>query len=225
MAGESQLIKLGEKTQAYEVGDPCVIQLSPSDVAAALGMVKGELQRQLLCLIWYPQGFNVNKASKILVSHLLTIWNDQQLGLQALKLEQHIAATENNQINALDAEIKMDAYKRKCWPQPGNDKYYKVANAAFTEFSKSDLCLVCNGQGQKVASGKIITCPRCKGIGRDYKHHSDRGRAKAMRIDHKTYRERWTGIYAHSIDVIKAIYRNSADQCRHVLGSSEIAGL
>lgn len=212
------LLKLGPKTQSLEFIEGSADALTPADVAGALGGVSTELRRQLLALLWWPEGFRPRIAYPILIKRLIERWQRQQHKITAMQTEQRVASNTGDFVSALAIHIRIEEARDAAWPDPGETKYRRLVQAVLEELVHADICLTCNGQGKMVIEdGKIVKCPACKTRGRNLTRYSNGARAKAMKISRPVYQRNWSSVYEYLLNYTRTELQSAEQEIRRAL--------
>lgn len=192
------LAKLNPKNVRFDVGAGGIPELTPQDIAAALGCVEDGIGRELLCQVWWPDG------AKLSEYHLLALMTD----IQRLEWQRR----EDAMVDAMLAVAMYGGSKGQAayttahaarWPSmvrvehglaivaPG---YEHVRHAVIAEMKGLGLCPGCGGRAAvRIESGQVCICPRCLGSG--HMAISERARAEACGMSWTTYRDTWAPVY------------------------------
>jgi len=191
------MARLNPKNVRFDVGSGGIPELTPQDIAAALGMVEDGIGREMLCQVWWPDGAKLTEA------HLHEVLADAQ--------RQEWQRREDEMLNAMLAVaqrgdrargIYASAHSHR-WPRlihvkmemafvaPG---YQKIRMAVIKEMQGAGLCPSCHGRTLVISEqGRVSACPSCLGSG--HQTISSRARAEACRIDWKTFHDDWQRVY------------------------------
>lgn len=203
--------------------------IRPSDVAAALGFVKREIQRQLLCAYYAPHMCQrhqiVGIMLKILTDKSKRMWVDNE----SMSLDLLIAREMSSPDRVKQLESKYEREHKKVWPRPSADnKYTMLILAVLDEFIRPDICYVCDGKGKveakskaKKDEGKDIyvqkTCGRCNGSGKDHFSKSDNYRAGQMHMLRNNFLKTWHGVYVYTLNYFKTQFYQGLDVIKEEL--------
>lgn len=192
------LAKLNPKNVRFDVGAGGIPELTPQDIAAALGCVDDGIGRELLCQVWWPDG------AKLSEHHLLAILTD----VQRLEWQRR----EDAMLDAMLAVAMYGGSKGQAayasahasrWPAlvridhglavPAAG-YAHVRLAVIAEMKGLGLCPGCSGRAAvRIESGQVCICPKCLGSG--HMAISERARADACGMSWTTYRDTWADVY------------------------------
>jgi len=186
--------------EAHHGGQP---ELTPQDIAGALGMIDDRLAREVLCTVWWPDGAQLQRAEldRIVREAQLREWMRLRRELEVAKLAVHVAeddidgthGTRSSQRAALQrAAETLDEAKARQWPAVG-PIYRAVRVAVLAELATPNLCTHCEGRGEVFAQDRLLPCEPCEGQG--HSPVSDRKRAAMIERDEASYRRVWRPVY------------------------------
>lgn len=218
------MARLNAKNVRFDVGSGGVPELTSTDIAGALGMVPAGLGRELLCLVWWPDG------ARLTATDLANTLSDAQRGEWRRREEQMLDATlavsmhtGGDSLRAAQRKYAMAHAER--WPRwivdaelgTISEGYQRVRLAVLAELASPGKCPACSGRGTiSQASGPIIACRPCDGTGR--RRVSDAWRADALNLTEGGYRRVWRPVYEWTMglcadalgDAAKAMERAAA---------------
>lgn len=195
--------RLNPATCRFDIGRGGIPELTPQDIAGALGMVHDEFAREVFCAIWWPDGarLTVRDLQRMIGFKQRTEIDRQWRAVQVARLELHIAKdeaaargcmTDQDRRVVTSLEAKLANAKAQCWPSDPT-MYPVIRMAVIEELQAPMLCASCLGRGQLMAGNLTVTCIQCDGTGKD--PISSRKRAARIGRDEKTYRESWSKPY------------------------------
>lgn len=213
------LAKLNPRNVRFDVGTGGIPELTPQDIAAALGMVEEGLGREMLCQVWWPDGAKLTEA------HLLEILaNAQRLEWQ-IREDKMLSATLAVAQNGDRARGVFNAAKANRWPNMvvfehelpvARSEYERIRLAVLAEASGAGLCQSCAGRAfVQPKDGPIVLCPTCLGTG--HARATDRSRASACEIEWTPYRDRWMKVYVWTYDLCTQSVQRAAEQFHRAL--------
>jgi hypothetical protein len=193
-------------------------ELTPQDIAAALGMLKDidgnpidPLAREVFCACWWEDGARLTRMELLNMIALKQTaqWDAQKIREQRARLELHIA--EDN-IAAKGIETSYDAEVRRRFKQRLADAkagswpnyaplYSVIRHTVLNEITSPHQCNECGGRGELTAGTLRIRCRQCDGTGA--KAISDRQRALLIGKDESTYRAKWRGLYEWTYELVR----------------------
>jgi hypothetical protein len=193
-----RLAMLNPKNCRFDVGSGGIPEVVSEDVAHALGRVDAGIGREVLCLIWWPDGARL--TAKDLDNHVDAMMRDEWMRREAAMLDALLAVA----IGGSKGQAKFSTAHLQRWPKLAPaDKgipvvakgYEMVRNGVLKEIADAGLCPDCAGRGVAFDEvGARLECTTCAGEG----HHrlSDRGRAKACGFESwEKFRDRWMAVY------------------------------
>lgn len=194
------MARLNPSTVRYDVGRGGIPQLTSQDIAAAIGMVPAGIGRDLMCLLWWPDGaaLKADQLDRALTDVLLMEWTERELGmyrgLSALSSAEGRA--EHSAAQRKYAEAHARRWPRwvvKSEPVTVSPVYERLRKAVLTEASDPKQCGACSGSGFMRSGGIPVACDRCEGRGT-----SRRGptwRAEQLKMKEASYKETWSEPY------------------------------
>lgn len=191
------MARLNPKNVRFDVGTGGIPELTPQDIAAALGMVEDGLGREMLCQVWWPDG------AKLSEHNLLDVLADAQRQEWQFREDAMVNATLAVAWRGHNARDAFAAAKANRWPRLVHVKtdlptiapgYGKVRRAVLDEMKGAGLCSSCRGRTvQAGENGVMRVCSACLGSG--HQAISSRARAEACGIEWKTFRDDWQKVY------------------------------
>lgn len=224
------LARLNPASAKYDVVRGGIPELTPQDIAAALGFVENNFGREIICHVYWPDGAAL--AEKELHEMLAFKMRDEmnRLSREAViaKLDLHIA--EENwaaKINHYDCERRelaqlrqrAHATKQAVWPWNA-EIHVKIRDAVFSEIRYPNHCDKCQGKGHfENMDGLVLDCTRCEGHG--VVAISDRQRADRIGRDESSYRENWKSVYEFAIGQIRDAEIEAGKQLAFALSNAD----
>lgn len=172
-------------------------ELEPADIAAALAMVEAGIGREVLCLIWWPDGATLT-ADQLRAKVDDLIFREWMRREQVMLDGQLAVAMRGGQACRIYAAALAQRWPRiaitaKGLVQPIGT-YAKVRDAVLNELGSTGLCPACQGRAFiTIAASVQQTCGECKGSGQ-YRV-SERSRAEACKLSWETFRDTWASVY------------------------------
>lgn len=178
--------------------------LSPQDIAAALGMVREKLGREVMCHLYWPAGAQITLGSlhdaiRVATSREIRARRDAlaiaQADLVTLLDRLHDKRTQTPEDERMRGILKARVAVQRSHQFPLEPQHYHVLReAVLSELRATNHCRACQGRGHSAhgeADQRI--CPDCGGKGRI--PVSDRDRAKWIGRDESRYRRTWRPMY------------------------------
>lgn len=208
-----------------------VPELTPQDIAAALGMIEDEMSREVFCAFWWPDGARLKEQDllRMIGQRQRAEIERQWRRVQVARLELHIAKDEaasrqamtdadKRAIAAIEARLKNA--QDDCWPSEPT-VYPLIRAAVIEEIRSPHQCTRCLGRAQQIVGERLVVCLQCDGTGRQA--ISDRRRAKAIGRDESTYRRAWARPYGWTYAMVSDAEGSAARAMRAFLSRSEAA--
>ncbi len=222
------LARLNPRVAQYEVGSGGLPELTPQDIAGALGTIREPLGRELLCHVWWPDGALRSRAQLLdaMRDRQLQEWVRRMRNLEAAHLAYHLACEladgthgrMHGQISRARSEVE-DA-KGQMWPRIGpQSRYRAIRDGVLAEMLAMHLCPGCGGTGESRIDAIVRVCVRCTGSG--HAKVSDSDRAERLGCTRKTYTEAWANPYEWLFAECAQAERRAA---WHMARELEIAG-
>ncbi|WP_440221854.1 hypothetical protein ACQQ2N_12225 [Dokdonella sp. MW10] len=226
MNARKLMARLNPSTVKFDIGAGGLPDLTPQDVAAAVGMVRDELAREVFCLVWWPAGAALTRGTLLELiaarqrAELERQWKAQQLA----RLELHIAEENaSTRVALTDADrrilstlrAKLGEAKALCWPDV--PAMYPVLRAAvLEELAAPNHCTTCSGRGDHGDGDLVVKCEDCTGTG--IRPVSDRKRAARIGRDESTYRETWKRVFEWTFALVSEAETAGAKAVSAALG-------
>jgi len=207
------LARLNPSVCRMEPGGSGKGELSPQDIAAAIGLCRPGLGRELVCRLWWPDGAALSPEvlDAQLRQAILAEWMRRARDLQVARLAVHIAEDDprhRGQFHA--AKSALTEAKARMWPSVG-PTYRKIREAVLTELSGPRTCPECGGRGSVTVGSLMRACGRCEGRGSI--PHTDTARAEACGVREDAYRKTWR----HPYEWLHALCAGEELAARHEL--------
>lgn len=195
--------RLNPATCRFDIGRGGIPELTPQDIAGALGMVRDEFAREVFCAVWWPDGARLerNRLLQLIALKQRAEIDKQWRRVQAARLDLHIAsddlaarnaATDHDRRVIAALKARLEEAKRLCWPNVP-EMYPVIRAAVLDELASPKLCVVCAGRGAIASGDLVVECKQCDGTGKSA--ISSRQRAARIGRDESTYRKEWAAAY------------------------------
>ncbi len=194
------MARLNAKNVRFDVGSGGLPDLTPQDIAAALGMVPSGLGRELLCRLWWPDGslLTARELSRILQQTIRAEWASRESALLdgLLAVASHTGGESLRQAQRKYA----DAHANR-WPKylvnadtgEVNKVYENMARCVVFEIVEPKHCPTCTGRGHVKSDTGPKRCERCEGGG--VVSYGNTRRARHLGVIESAYRQRWDKPY------------------------------
>lgn len=204
------MARLNASTCRFDIGRGGIPELTPQDIAGALGMVQDELAREVFCAVWWPDGSRLaaNELLRLIGLRQRAEIDRQWRAVQVARLELHIArddAAARGCLTDFDRRIiasleqRLTAAKAQCWPcEP--TVYPLIRKAVLKELCSPALCQHCGGRGEYTAGELKAKCRQCDGSGKQAV--SNRRRAAELDRTEAAYRQAWCKPYEWTYELL-----------------------
>jgi len=192
-----RIAMLNPKNCRFDIGSGGIPEVVSEDVAHALGRVKAGIGREVLCLIWWPDGARL--TAKDLDSYVDTMIRDEWHRRETAMLDAMLGvAMRGSRGQAAYATAHAERWPTLTPSAKGisalAEAYEQVRNGVLKEIADAGLCPDCSGRG--MAFDDVGTRHECKTCGGEGHHRlSDRGRAKACGFAWERFRDSWMVVY------------------------------
>lgn len=189
--------RLEPSTVKYGMGRGGIPELTPQDIAAALGLCEDKLAVAIYQAITVHSFSDWQNMDRMLADVQFREWQrraDRLINAQLAKAQAQIIEDEQErQVMISRAEIMLSGAKQGTWPGLVEKTYAAMRKALIAELRSSRSCQFCNGRGTVMDATVVKPCEQCLATGLTFV--SDRQRAAMLRIDHSTYRRGWKKVY------------------------------
>lgn len=188
------MARLNPAVCRFDIGQGGIPDLTPQDIAAAIGMVPAGLGRELMCRLWWPDGARLSpkELDAELRREILVEWLRRARRLESAKLQLHMAE-EDHHGSVQRARSEVEAARGDRWPSVCAT-YRRIRETVLAELESPPQCAKCHGRGFNInRAGVHIACVACEGRG--WVPVSDRQRATSLGVNESTYRRCWRDVY------------------------------
>lgn len=225
------LARMNTPAVRFDIGRGGIPELTPQDIAAALGMVPPGIGRDLLHWLhgsgrerpMMPERLPKHIDAKI--AEMIADRRREQLHRRAdaqitLDLARELAAQHRNipeeaRVRVIRLSEDLARKRAACWPADSG-VYAKLRAAVVHELDGADLCGECQGRGRIITSDLSVPCPECKGSG--HKRASGRARARFLGVSEPTYRGEWRAPYDATYAALSDALQDAIRAMREALG-------
>lgn len=199
-------------------------EFSGDEIVDALGMIKDEFSRELLCYICCPEGsrLSAKDVEREVLHRILSLCKVRAIQALMSQLNYTIAdleLTTSRRHSSNSPEVlgryqrAMDIAKERRWPSP-SPVYQRLAHQVLEELRTSECCSRCRGVGRQHPT-RHEPCPRCEGSGR--LPRSDLARGRALNMTWHAYTKSWRNPYEWTIAYCKTVIQSAVDElCRNL---------
>lgn len=201
------MARLNAKNVRFDVGTGGLPELTPQDVAAALGMVPAGLGRELLCRLWWPDGstLTARELSRLLLGTIQAEWARRESAM----LDGLLAVAAHTGGESLrQAQRRYAAAHANRWPKyvvnaetgETNKVYENLARCVVFELIEPKHCPACGGRGHVRSETGPKKCDRCEGAG--VVSYGNTRRARHLGVLESSYRQQWDRPYTWLLDLV-----------------------
>lgn len=191
------LARLNAKNVRFDVGVGGIPDLTPEDIAGALGMVPAGIGRDLLCLRDWPDTFfdvaprALKRMNQMLMNEWMRRESDMNHGMLAVAMngsrgQQLFAAAHSSRWPSIVIATNGGLRDRQ-------EVYPKIAPAVIVELIAPNQCGNCGGRGVVGTRTGPTECSRCKSSGIVARGNTQR--AEMLGIGESDYRRTWDRVY------------------------------
>jgi hypothetical protein len=189
--------RLEASTVKFDIGRGGIPQLTPQDVAAALGMCEDRFAATIFHAAAGGTISDWDGIDRMIAEVQFGEWRnraDRLVNAQLAKAAALIAPVDVRADMDARAEMMIAGARAAMWPSLIEETYGAMRKALIAELRSSRACGPCGGRGWVQIETAMKECERCLGTGLTFV--SDRQRAQMLGIDHSTYRRGgWKAAY------------------------------
>jgi hypothetical protein len=196
-AADELLGRLETTTVKFNVGRGGIPQLTPQDIAAALGMCNDKFGATIYVGV-IGGSFDLKVLDATIAAAQFEEWQnraDRMIKAQIAKAKAGLAPARDREFLTCEADMKLSGAKAAMWPHLDECLYGRMRLALLAELRSHRLCPVCGGRREVTPEGalKPELCLNCTGVGRV--PVSDRQRAAMLNVNESSYRRTWRPVY------------------------------
>jgi hypothetical protein len=202
-AADELLAWLETTTVKFDIGRGGIPQLTPQDVAAALGMCSDKFAVTIY-LAARGGSIDIKSVDAAIAAAQFDEWRnraDRMINAQIMMAQAALAPPHERAERRMDADMKLSGAKAAMWPHLVESIYSAMRLALLAELRSNRTCPVCHGRSwvkvKDSHDGKPHTafadCENCLGSGRI--PITDRQRAAMLNINESSYRRTWRPVY------------------------------
>lgn len=213
------LARLEASTVKFDIGRGGIPQLTPQDIAAALGMCENKAASILFQAV-AAGSVDWPIVDRVVATIQLEEWKrraERIVDAQLAKTSAELVSSPRERKSMLDrADNMMAGAKAAMWPNIVEGVYVMMRRALISELRHNRICPVCNGRRSVQTDTVVVECQNCSATGRV--SISDRQRAKSMGIVVSTYARVWRPVYEWMYIRLNDLVAIGRDQFREALG-------
>lgn len=226
------MARLNATTVRYDVGRGGIPESTPLDVAGALAAVEPPLARDILCLVWWPDGSAVSRGAvnAAVRNEIMAEFSRRHRAAQIARLDLHLLESElaarrgrtSTEEQALcRAQAVVDCTRAALWPCSQMALYPAIVSTVLLELATPRLCAKCGGRGDVLTAAGPRQCETCGGCGQ--RSQSNAWRARQLgNMDEATYRSTWRPVYDWAYNYVEGMEMQAARALEDALGAGEI---
>jgi hypothetical protein len=176
-------------TVKYGMGRGGIPQLTPQDIAAALGMCEDRFAATIFHVSAGGTVSDWQGIDRMVAEMQFGEWRnraDRLVNAQLAKAAAFVAPQEDRDELHARADMMMAGARAAMWPSLIEATYSAMRKALIAELRATRVCSSCKGHGCVQVGTSVKPCEHCLGTGLTF--ISDRQRAQMLGIDHSTYR-------------------------------------
>lgn len=174
MSSAELLARMNPTACRFDIGRGGISELANIDVAGALGMVKDQLGRAILQVLYCDGDMmleGLRQAERLVYEEVMPHIRDQKEAMVEAEMRELVAESAEDCANARRITDRLRAVS---FPDE-RERILAILRGVLLEMRHPNHCPECNGRGQFVHNKLVVKCPPCKGTGRAA--HSERKRA------------------------------------------------
>lgn len=231
------LARLNPATIRYGAGRGGIPELTASDIAGALGMVRDKFAREVFCAVWWPDGARLThrEFDLDLRNRQMKEWMRRQRASVIARLAMDVAHDELKGTHGgahevrrtlAAARVEYEAAAAEAWPAWQNrhgkpreqSRYALIRAAVIVEIGSPRTCSICAGRGNLRAGALVVKCEACAGSGQ--RANSERHRAASLGIRGSSF-EKWAPVYDWTYTLCKTAENTTADALGKHFGETQ----
>ena len=212
------LARLNPANARYGEGRGGIPDLTPIDIAGALGFVQNKLGREVLCYCWWPDGAQLTERELdgLLANRMHEEMERLRSKRQRAELDLHIAQenmaarrnpSQHDRQYLVQCVARMESARAQDWPV-GAEVYVRMRKAILSETKEPNRCAVCAGRGHVMGEELLRLCEKCEGKG--FLRVTDMQRAAAIGVDKSRYSRSWRRPFEWAVAVVNDAWMDAA---------------
>jgi hypothetical protein len=227
MDGQRLMARLSARSARWDGMRGGRSEFTPSDIAAALGMIPDGFPRELLCYLWWPDALkcSASEIERMILHRVMRECRARAIDAITSRLSYGVIELERIRTRTLSKTLSsslehhrslMESASERRWPEP-RDTYLQLAHGVLIEAQASKVCPSCRGVGRLAdAPRRENACQRCGGWGT--LGSSDLARARALRMTWHAFRKTWKAPYEWAVEDCKSAAADAEHALLHALG-------
>jgi hypothetical protein len=189
------LARLEPTACKFDIGRGGIPQLTPQDIAAALGLCEDKFAVAIYQAV-VGGSFDWPSVDKVIASAQFEEWRnraDRMVNAQLAKAAAGLAPRAERAERSGHADMLLAGARAAMWPQLVESVYSAMRRALVAELRASRICPTCNGRLSVLVDNRMIECETCLATGRVA--ISNRQRAAALGVIPSSYERTWRPVY------------------------------
>jgi hypothetical protein len=227
MDGQRLMARLSARSARWDGVRGGRSEFTPSDIAAALGMVPDGFPRELLCYLWWPDALkcSASEIERMILHRVMRECRARAIDAISSRLSYGVVELERTRTRTLSKTLSsslehhrslMESASERRWPEP-RDTYLQLAHGVLMEAQASKVCPSCRGVGRLAdVSRRQNACQRCRGWGT--LGSSDLARARVLRMTWHAFRKTWKAPYEWAVEDCRRAAIDAEHALLHALG-------
>jgi hypothetical protein len=203
------LARLNQTTIRYDIGSGGRPELTAQDIAAGLAMVPAGLGRDLLELVWWPDGakLRLNYLNALLTEMQLIEHNRREQAMFSALAAVAVGPEGDEKTRAHVAFARAHRERWPAWikrldPLEVAEGYEGIRSTVLLELARPRLCPACEGRGETRRRELVLACVRCDGLG--ILAFGPSWRAAQMGLTEQAFKKTWEAPYLWLLDRLRA---------------------
>jgi hypothetical protein len=221
--------RLNASNIRYDVGRGGMPELTPQDVAGAVGMIKDPLARAVFCWMWWEDGSQLTSEQvqadlrarlyKEQASRAME-WKMAELALSQAEGDYAARRRPTDDDKAAVSRLRAQEKRAKAHAWPGSPSVYPlIIKGVLDEYRSPRNCPDCGGRGNVASQFGPRDCARCDASGKVA--HTNVKRAAALRIDESAFRRLWSPVYEWAFSMVRDLEQEAARHLAAAIGSRD----
>lgn len=222
--------RLNAASVKFDAGRGGLPELTPQDIAGAVGMIKDPLARAVFCATWWDDGAALTSES-VFAQLRARLWEEH--GRRALEhtRAKSAAAHAKSEVAAAARTSESERYElarlqaaekragAQSWPM-SPEIYPRIVKAVLVELRSPRNCPDCSGRGNVMTATGPRDCTRCATTGKVA--YANTRRALALGIDESAYRRIWAPVYEWAFSLVNDMEQQAARELKKAIGNPEV---
>lgn len=219
MANVDELLgRLETQSSRPELTRGGIPQLTPQDIAAALGMCPNR-QAADVYQAFVGESSTAKELDRLVAGIQFEEWRnraDRLVNAQLAEAAAILDASFDRPERLQRARLMLSGARAAMWPALVEPMYAGLRRAVIVDLRSPKFCPVCNGRKSVLIGELVVECQPCLGTGR--KQLSSRKRAAEIGVSHSGYIRTWGPVYDWTLNKIQELISEGRSQFKAALG-------